>query len=95
MLGNDIYKMMGEGIAPYQTLPREMKEAVDLYIENEADFRDVGNVELKPWQESLLEYVQQPGNHIFRHVAALVSACKLRLSKKNISPYTFCITSCC
>ena len=58
--GKKIYKMLGEGIAPYQALPREMKEAVDLYMENQADFRDVGNVELKPWQESLLEYVQQP-----------------------------------
>ena len=48
VLGNDIYEMMGEGIAPYQVLPREMKEAVDLYIENQADFRDVGNVELNP-----------------------------------------------
>ena len=60
VLGNDIYEMMGEGIAPYQVLPREMKEAVDLYIENQADFRDVANIELKPWQEILLEYVQQP-----------------------------------
>ena len=58
--GKKIYKMLGEGIAPYQALPRDMKEEVDLYIENQADFRDVGNVELKPWQESLLEYVQQP-----------------------------------
>ena len=58
--GKKIYKMLGEGIAPYQALPREMKEVVDLYMENQADFRDVGNVELKPWQESLLEYVQQP-----------------------------------
>ena len=29
------------------------------------------------------------GNHIFRHVATSVSACKLRLSKKNISLYSF------
>ena len=27
------------------------------------------------------------GNHIFRHVATLVSACKLRLSKKHFSLY--------
>ena len=58
--GKKIYKMLGEGIAPYQALPRKMKEAVDLYMENQSDFKDVGNVELKPWQESLLEYVQQP-----------------------------------
>ena len=36
--GKKIYKMLGEGIAPYQALPREMKEAVDLYMENQADF---------------------------------------------------------
>ena len=59
-LGKEIYKMLGEGVVSYEALPREMKEGVDLYIENQADFKDVGNVELKPWQESLLEYVQQP-----------------------------------
>ena len=58
--GKKIYKMLGEGVVSYQALPREMKEDVDLYMENQADFRDVGNVELKPWQESLLEYVKQP-----------------------------------
>ena len=58
--GKKIYKMLGEGVVSYQALPREMKEDVDHYMENQADFRDVENVELKPWQESLLEYVQQP-----------------------------------
>lgn len=58
--GKKIYKMLGEGVVSYQALPRELKEDVDLYMENQEDFRDVGNVELKPWQESLLEYVQQP-----------------------------------
>ena len=33
--GKKIYKMLGEGIAPYQALPRDMKEEVDLYIENQ------------------------------------------------------------
>ena len=58
--GKKIYQMVGEGIAPYQALPSEMKEAVDAYMENQEDFREVENVELKPWQESLLKYVQQP-----------------------------------
>ena len=58
--GKKIYKMLGEGIAPYQALPSEMKEAVDAFMENHENFRKVGNVELKPWQESLLKYVQQP-----------------------------------
>ena len=56
--GKKIYKMLGEGIAPYQALPRDMKEEVDLYIENQADFRDVGNVELKPWQNELMKYIK-------------------------------------
>ena len=47
-LGKDIYKMIGEGIASYQALPNDMKEALDTYIEHQEDFRDVGNVELKP-----------------------------------------------
>ena len=58
--GKKIYKVLEEGVVSYQALTRDMKEEVDLYIENQADFRDVENVELKPWQESLLEYVQQP-----------------------------------
>ena len=58
--GKKIYKMLGEGVVSYQALTRDMKEEVDLYIENQENFRDVGDVELKPWQESLLEYVQQP-----------------------------------
>ena len=57
-LGKEIYKMQGEGVVPYQALARDMKEAVYLYIENQADFRDVGNVELKPWQNELMKYIQ-------------------------------------
>ena len=54
-----IYEMLGEGVAvSYQVLPRHMKEQVDLYIEKQADFRDVGNVELKPWQNELMKYIQ-------------------------------------
>ena len=36
-----------------------MKQAVNLYIENQADLRDVGNVELKPWQNELMKYIQR------------------------------------
>ena len=50
--------MLGEGVVPYQALARDMKEAVDLYIENQANFRDVGNVELKPWQNELMKYIE-------------------------------------
>ena len=57
-LGKDIYKMIGEGIAPYQALPNDMKEALDTYIEHQEDFTDVGNVELKPWQNELMKYIE-------------------------------------
>ena len=46
--GKKIYEIMGEGVTSYQVLPREMKDEVDLYMENQEDFRDVGTVELKP-----------------------------------------------
>ena len=59
-VGKEIYKMLGERVVSYQALTRDMKEEVDLYMENQENFRDIGNIELKPWQESLLEYVQQP-----------------------------------
>ena len=58
--GKKIYKVLGEGVVSYQALTRDMKEEVDLYMENQENFGDIGNIELKPWQESLLEYVQQP-----------------------------------
>ena len=45
-LGKEIYEMLGEGVLPYQALARDMKEAVDLYIENQANFRDVGVSEI-------------------------------------------------
>ena len=57
-LVKDIYEMLGEGVVSYQALTRDMKEAVNLYIENQADFRDVGNVELKPWQNELMKYIE-------------------------------------
>ena len=57
-LGKDIYKMIGEGIASYQALPNDMKEALNTYIEHQEDFRDVGNVELKPWQNELMKYIE-------------------------------------
>ena len=57
-LGKDIYKMIGEGIAPYQALPNDMKDALDTYMEHQEDFADVGNVELKPWQNELMKYIE-------------------------------------
>ena len=50
--------MLGEGTVSDQALTQDMKEAVNLYIEKQADFRDVGNVELKPWQNELMKYIK-------------------------------------
>ena len=57
-LGKEIYQMMGEGVVSYQALTRDIKEQVDLYIEKQVEFRDVGNVELKPWQNELMKYIE-------------------------------------
>ena len=57
-LGKDIYKMIGEGIASYQALPNDMKEALNTYMEHQEDFRDMGKVELKPWQNELMKYIE-------------------------------------
>ena len=34
-VGKEIYKMLEEGVVSYQALTRDMKEKVDLYIENQ------------------------------------------------------------
>ena len=60
--GKNIYKMLGEGVVSYQALPREMRDDVDLYMENQADFKDVGNVVLKPWQMELMKHIDNPSD---------------------------------
>ena len=64
-LGKEIYKMVGDGLVPHQALPNEMKEALDTYMEHQDDFRDVGNVELKPWQNELMKYMEPCDREIF------------------------------
>ena len=54
--------MLGEGVVSYQALPREMRDDVDLYMENQADFKDVGNVVLKPWQMELMKHIDNPSD---------------------------------
>ena len=57
-LGKGIYKMVGEGIVSFQALSNDMKDAVETYTQHQEDFRDVGNVALKPWQNELLQYIK-------------------------------------
>ena len=64
-LGKEIYKMVGEGIVSFQALSNDMKEALDTYMEHQDDFRDVGNVELKPWQNELMKYMEPCDREIF------------------------------
>ena len=64
-LGKEIYKMVGDGLIPHQALANEMKEALDTYMEHQDDFRDVGNVELKPWQDELMKYMEPCDRDIF------------------------------
>ena len=39
-----------------------MKEAIDIYMTHKDDYLTDKVVQLKPWQESLLEYTQQPSD---------------------------------
>ena len=68
-LGKDIYKMVGEGIVSFQALSNPMKVAVETYTQHQEDFRDVGDVSLKPWQAKLLEEIKNPTD---RHIIWVV-----------------------
>ena len=59
-LGEIVYKHAKEHGIPEESLPREYKEAKDLYVKNKQNI-DVENVILRPWQESLLNYIK-PSN---------------------------------
>ena len=39
-----------------------MKEAIDIYMTHKDDYLTDKVVQSKPWQESLLEYTQQPSD---------------------------------
>ena len=64
-LGKGIYKMVGEGIVSFQALSNDMKDAVETFTQHQEDFRDVGNVELKPWQDELMQYIIPCDREIF------------------------------
>ena len=68
-LGKEIYKMVGEGIVSFEALSNVMKDAVETYTQHKEDFRDVGDVSLKPWQAKLLEEIKNPTD---RHIIWVV-----------------------
>ena len=58
-LGENVYMILGEGEGSEDSLPKEMKEALDIYMKQAQELHH-NNVELKPWQKELLEYIDNP-----------------------------------
>jgi hypothetical protein len=56
-LGEIVYKHVKDRGIPEESLPKEYKEAKDLYVKNKQNI-DVENVILRPWQEGLLNYIK-------------------------------------
>ena len=56
-LGEIVYKHAKDRGIPEESLPKEYKEAKDLYVKNKKNI-DVDNVILRPWQEGLLNYIK-------------------------------------
>ena len=59
-LGKEVYKILGETDIEQGSLTLDRKKALDIYISHKDDYFTDKVVQLKPWQESLLEYVQKP-----------------------------------
>ena len=56
-LGEIVYKHVKDRGIPEESLSKEYKEAKDLYVKNKQNI-DVENVILRPWQESLFNYIK-------------------------------------
>ena len=61
-LGKKVYKILGRTDIEQGSLTLDMKEAIDIYMTHKDDYFTDKVVQLKPWQESLLEYTQQPSD---------------------------------
>ena len=59
-LGRKVYKILGRTDIEQGSLALDRKEALDIYMTHKSDYFTDKVVQLKPWQESLLEYVQKP-----------------------------------
>ena len=59
-LGKKVYKILGRTDIEQGSLALDRKEALDIYMTHKSDYFTDKVVQLKPWQESLLEYVQKP-----------------------------------
>ena len=63
-LGENVYKILGEGEVEEGALAKDMKDALDLYMKQGKDLNYM-DVDLKPWQRALMEEVNTPSD---RHV---------------------------
>ena len=66
--GKEVYEILGKGEALEKALPKDMKEALDLYVMQGETFNNK-DVELKPWQAKLLEEIKNPTD---RHIIWVV-----------------------
>ena len=62
-LGRILYEEAKEREIPEESLRREYKEAKELYIKHRMNI-DLENVILRPWQESLLQYIKPSNREI-------------------------------
>ena len=58
-LGKRVYRILGQGKVLEESLPGVMKDALNIYLKQAQEVNH-NNVELKPWQKELLEYINYP-----------------------------------
>merc|ERR1711940_303921 len=56
-LGREVYNYINEAKINQESLSKERLEALDLYIKQKQKL-DQENAKLRPWQQSLLEYIK-------------------------------------
>ena len=57
--GKEVYEILGKGKVSEASLPKNMKEALDMYVMQD-ETSDNKDAELKPWQTELLEEINNP-----------------------------------
>ena len=64
--GKEVYGILGKGEVPEKALPKDMKEALNLYVMQGNNL--IGeNAELKPWQSELMKIIKRSSrqsNHL-------------------------------
>ena len=58
-LGKRVYRILGQGEVLEESLPEELKDILNIYMKQAQEVNH-NNVELKPWQKELLEYINNP-----------------------------------